>query len=94
MFHDELIKSVAIRAARTFLQTFLAVLLAAPALDLSGPSLKAAGVAGLAAVLSGIQRLLDETRVPSLPDHNPGPAQAPTLDPVADVERGHLSAGT
>ena len=84
MFHDELIKSVLIRAARTFLQTFLAVLLAAPALDLSGPSLKAAGVAGLASVLSGIQRLLDETRVPSLPDHNPGPPVAPMPHPIPD----------
>jgi hypothetical protein len=73
-----LVKSLLIRAARTFLQTFLAVLLAAPALDLSGPGLKAAAVAGLASVLSMINRLLDETPVPSLPDT----ATAPSMQPV------------
>jgi hypothetical protein len=69
-----LIRSILVRAVRTFLQTFLAVLLAAPALDLSGPGLKAAGVAGLASVLSMAQRLLDETAIPSLPDTTPGPS--------------------
>ena len=69
-----LVRSILVRAVRTFLQTFLAVLLAAPALDLSGPGLKAAAVAGLASVLSMAQRLLDETAVPSLPDTTPGPS--------------------
>jgi hypothetical protein len=63
-----LLRSVLIRAARAFLQTFLAMLLAAPVLNLSGPALKAAGVAGLASVLSMLHRLLDETSVPSLTD--------------------------
>lgn len=66
-----LLRSILIRAARTFVQTFLAILLAAPALDLSGPALKAAAVAGLASVLSMINRLLDETPVPSLSDTTP-----------------------
>jgi hypothetical protein len=69
-----LVRSILIRAARTFVQTFLAILLAAPALDLSGPALKAAAVAGLASVLSMINRLLDETPVPSLSDTTPSPS--------------------
>lgn len=43
---------IAERAAATFLQAFLAVLLAGTALDFSVPALKAAGLAGIAAVLA------------------------------------------
>ena len=71
----KLVKSLFIRAARSFLQTFLAVLLAAPALNLSAPGLKAAGVAGLASVLSFAHRLLDESSIPSLADQPSAPAQ-------------------
>jgi hypothetical protein len=63
-----IIRSIFIRAVRSFLQSFLAVLLAAPALDLSTPVIKAAAVAGLASVLAMAHRLLDETAIPSLPD--------------------------
>jgi hypothetical protein len=76
---SKLVKSLSIRAARTFLQTFLAVLLASPALNLSAPGLKAAAVAGLASVLSLAHRLLDESPVPSLPDQTPAPAPAPAV---------------
>jgi hypothetical protein len=78
---DTMVKSLLIRAARTFLQTFLAVLLAAPALDLSGTALKAAAVAGLASVLSMINRLLDETPVPSLPDTSTTTTRSPVPEP-------------
>ncbi|MGH3664819.1 MAG: hypothetical protein ACRDU8_01790 [Egibacteraceae bacterium] len=64
-----LVKAVALRGARSFLQTFIAVLLASPVLDLSGPTLKAAAVSGFAAVLAMLHRLLDETSVPSLAEH-------------------------
>ena len=77
MLKAPLVKSLLIRAARTFVQTFLAVLLAAPALNVSGPALKAAAVAGLASVLSMLNRLLDETPVPSLVDTT-GSAPAPS----------------
>jgi hypothetical protein len=80
-----LVKSLLIRAARTFLQAFLAVLLAAPALDLSGPVLKAAAVAGLASVLSMINRLLDETAVPSLSDTSAALPGQPVPSPTATV---------
>jgi hypothetical protein len=50
---------------------------ASPALDLSLPGLKAAAVAGLASVLSMVNRLLDESPVPSLTDHAPAPEAAP-----------------
>jgi hypothetical protein len=81
MARKELVKSTLIRASRTFLQTFLAVLLASPALNLSGPGLKAAAVAGLASVLSMVNRILDETPVPSLPDA----AHATTTPPAPAV---------
>jgi hypothetical protein len=78
----KLVKSLAIRAARTFLQTFIAVLLASPALNLSAPGLKAAAVAGLASVLSLAHRLLDESSVPSLADHTPAPPATASAVPV------------
>lgn len=62
------IRSLLIRGARTFGQTFTAVLLASPVLDLSTPTLKAAAVSGFASVLSMLHRLLDETPVPTLTD--------------------------
>src|SRR5919197_4401612 len=82
---SKLVKSLSIRAARTFLQTFLAVLLASPALNLSTPGLKAAAVAGLASVLSLAHRLLDESPVPSLADSTPAPAPAPAPTSAAPV---------
>jgi hypothetical protein len=83
---SKLLKSMLIQAGRTFLQTFLAVLLATPVLDMSGPALKAAGVAGFASVLSLVHRLLDETPVPSLVDTtaaDPAAAPAPAAAPSA-----------
>jgi len=65
---SNLLKSMTIRAARTFVHTFVAVLLASPVLSLAGPALKAAALAGVASVLSMLNRLLDETPVPSLPE--------------------------
>jgi r1t holin len=81
LLRSKLFKSTAIRAGRTFLQTFLAVMLATPVLNVSGPTLKAAGIAGFASVLSMVHRLLDETPVPSLADKTeaaplPAPAAA------------------
>jgi hypothetical protein len=75
---SKLVNSLLIRAARTFLQTFIAVVVASPALNLSLPGFKAAAVAGLASVLSMVNRLLDESPVPSLTDRSPAPAAAPT----------------
>ncbi|MGH8905093.1 MAG: hypothetical protein ACRD0K_00895 [Egibacteraceae bacterium] len=72
-----------IRAARTFLQAFLAVLIAAPVLNLAVPALKAAAVAGIASVLAMFHRMLDPTSVPTLVDRYatpPAPA-APTEAP-------------
>src|SRR4030095_11494611 len=74
MLISDLLKSMLIRALRTFAHTFVAVLVAAPVLNLSGPALKAAAMAGLASVLSMVNRLLDETPVPSLPDEPAGAA--------------------
>lgn len=61
------VRSAAARAARTFLQAFLAVVTAGPLLDLGVSTLKAAAVAGVAAVLALVQRWLDDTSVPTLP---------------------------
>lgn len=61
------VRSFVYRAARTFLQTFLAVLLASPLLNLNVSSVKAAAVAGIGAVLSLIQRALDETPLGPIP---------------------------
>jgi hypothetical protein len=82
MVNMKLLKSLLVRAARTFLQTFLAILLAAPVLNLSGSGLKAAAVAGLASVLSMVNRLLDETSIPSLSDSAPAPVPAPATAPA------------
>ena len=92
---SQLVKSLFIRAARAFLQTFLAVVVASPALNLSLPGMKAAAVAGLASVLSMVNRLLDETPVPSLTDHAPAPApaSAPAPAPASPVPVG-ASAGS
>jgi hypothetical protein len=73
MINMKLLKSLLVRAGRTFLQTFIAILLATPVLNLSGSGLKAAAVAGFASVLSMINRLLDETSIPSLTDSAPAP---------------------
>lgn len=62
-----MLKSIVYRAARTFLQTFLAVITSAPLLDLNVPAVKAAAIAGLGAVLSMVQRMLDETPLSPIP---------------------------
>ncbi len=54
------IKNAAIRAARTFLQAFLAVVTGAPLLSLDVPTVKAAAVAGIGAVLSLLQNALEQ----------------------------------
>lgn len=64
--HDVL-RSGLLRAARTFLQSFLAVVSSAPLLDLNVPTLKAAAAAGVAAVLALVMRWLDTTDVPTIP---------------------------
>ena len=61
------LKSFVYRAARTFLQTFLAVITGAPLMNLDVSSVKAAGIAGLGAVLSLAQRALDETPFAPIP---------------------------
>jgi hypothetical protein len=90
MTNVKLLKSLLIRAARTFLQTFFAILLASPVLNLSGSGLKAAAVAGLASVLSMVNRLLDETSLPSLSDATPAPAPAPATvtEPASSIVAG------
>lgn len=55
------------RALRTFTQTFLAVLIGSPLLSINVSTLKTAAVGGIGAVLSLIQRALDDTSVPTLP---------------------------
>ena len=62
-----LIRSALLRAARTFLQSFLAIVTATPLLDMDVPTVKAAAAAGLAAVLALVQRWLDSTPVPTIP---------------------------
>ena len=61
------VRNALIRAARTFLQAFLAVITGAPLLDLNVSTLKAAGVAGIGAVFSLIQRALDDTPLGVIP---------------------------
>ncbi len=63
----ETARSAGLRAARTFLQAFLAVITAGPVLHLGIPTYKAGLTAGLAAVLALAQRLLDDTAVPTIP---------------------------
>jgi hypothetical protein len=62
-----IVQSAVLRATRTFLQAFLAVVTGAPLLDLNVPTVKAGAMAGLAAVLALVQRWLDTTDVPSIP---------------------------
>ena len=62
-----LARSAGLRAARTFSQAFLAVLTAGPVLHLNAGVFKAGATAGLAAVLTLAQRLLDDTAVPTIP---------------------------
>lgn len=61
------IKSACLRAARTFLQSFVAVLIASGADYVDVSTLKAAGVAGGAAVLALVQRWLDDVGVSPIP---------------------------
>ena len=61
------IRSALYRASRTFLQAGLAIITAAPLLNLDVSTLKAAAVAGIAAVLSLVQRALDESPLPTIP---------------------------
>ncbi len=63
----DLIRSAILRATRTFLQSFLAIVTASPLLELDVSSLQAAAAAGLAAVLALAQRALDESGVPTIP---------------------------
>jgi hypothetical protein len=63
---------IAERAAATAVQAFISALLVGPALDLSVPTVKAAGLAALAAVLSILKgvaasRLGDPTSAAALP---------------------------
>lgn len=64
---NPILRSGLLRAARTFLQSFLAVVSAAPLMDLDVPTFKAAGAAGIAAVLALVMRWLDATDVPTIP---------------------------
>lgn len=67
--NQTVLKSAAIRAARTFAQAFLAIYIAAPTVDLYSTTVaKAAATAGIMAVISFAHRFLDETAVPSLKD--------------------------
>jgi hypothetical protein len=94
MVNMKLLKSLLVRAARTFLQTFLAILLASPVLNLSGSGLKAAAVAGLASVLSMVNRLLDETSIPSLTDSAPFPVPAAATSAASATSAAEPAAST
>lgn len=61
------VQSALWRAARTFLQTAIAVLIASGTGFVDVSTLKAAALAGGAAVLALIQRALDTTDLPTLP---------------------------
>lgn len=61
------IQSALLRAARTALQSFLAVVLAAGTDYVHVSTLKAAAIAGGAAVLAALQRALDEAGVSPVP---------------------------
>jgi hypothetical protein len=76
-----LVKSLLIRAEPDLPAGLPGRAAGGPALDLSGPVLKAAAVAGLASVLSMINRLLDETPVRSLTD----PTTAPSAQPIRSL---------
>lgn len=60
-------RSAGLRAARTFTQAFVAVLTASPVLHLDVSIVKTALTAGMAALLTLAQRLLDETNIPTIP---------------------------
>lgn len=64
---SNLLRSALLRATRTFLQSFLAIVTAGPLLELDVPTVKAAAAAGLAAVLALVQRWLDSTDLPTIP---------------------------
>lgn len=64
---EALIRSALLRATRTFLQSFLAIVTAAPVLELDISTVKAAAAAGLAAVLALAQRALDDSSIPTIP---------------------------
>lgn len=61
------VRSGLLKASRTFLQTFFAVITGAPLLNLNVSAVKAAAVAGLGAVFALVQRALDETPLPTIP---------------------------
>jgi hypothetical protein len=81
-----------IRGARTFLQVFLAGVLAAPLLDLPLSSIEAAALAGLAGLFAIVHRLLDETPVPSLPDTSLAPLLE-EMSPLEGIARSALIRG-
>jgi len=58
------LKDASVRSARTFAQSAIAVLIASGVADLSVGALQAAGIAGLSAVLSLAQRLLEAAPEP------------------------------
>ena len=61
------IRNATIRASRTFLQAFLAVVTGAPLLSLNVPTLKAAAVAGIGAVITLIQNALEQASSAPIP---------------------------
>lgn len=63
----ENIKNAAVRASRTFLQAFLAVVTGAPLMNANVSTLKAAGFAGIGAVLSLIQNALEQASNAPIP---------------------------
>lgn len=64
--HDRWV-SGAWRALRTFLQAFLATILAGPLRLIDASALRSAAIAGIAALLALIMRWLDDTEFRSLP---------------------------
>ena len=60
-------RSAAWRAVRTFLQAFLATVIAGPLQLVNVGTLRAAALAGLAAVLALLMRWLDGTEFPTPP---------------------------
>lgn len=67
IFESAKVRSAAARAARTFLQAFIAQVTLAPLLDANIGTMKAAGIAGGGAVLALIQRSLDQAGVKTIP---------------------------
>lgn len=56
----QIIRRALVRAARTFMQAFLAVVTGAPLMNADVSTLKAAGFAGIGAVLSLLQNTLEQ----------------------------------